>query len=115
MKLKPYSSGPVPPETDFEKDLERSLDIFFAQFRDLLNNGLIFADNFNCYVVTVTTPATPGNELAISHTLKRTPIGCFPIEKDKAAHIYKGPSGKNSTTYNIVSDVASVTTTLIIL
>lgn len=109
-----FRVGDAAPEDDFSKDLEKNLDSFLTLVRTILNGGLRFADNFDCHIETITTSATPGVETAITHGLKRTPTGCFALEKDKAAHIYKGASGKSETTYNVASDVASVTATLII-
>lgn len=113
MNLTPFQAPGNNPENQFDKDLEQTLDKIFSKIRDILNNGLNFSDNFECHVETITTDATPGNSTVITHNLKRTPVGCLVLEKDKAAHIYK--SASTTTTYTVKSDVASVTATLVIL
>lgn len=113
MKLDRFLPTAEPPGTPYEKDLDKYLEKIFAQLGSLLNQGLNFADNFDCYVTTVTTSATPGTPTDITHGLKRSPVGCLVLEKDKAAHIYK--TSKSSTLYSVASDIASVTATLIIL
>lgn len=106
--------GEEPPKTDFEKKLEINLDKFFQQVRGILNKGIRFSDNFDGYITTITTDPTPGVQTALSHGLKRVPTGCLVLESNKAAHIFLGASGKSADTYNVQSDVASVTATLFI-
>jgi len=112
MKISRFQSSNNPPENQYEKDLEYSLDKIFTAIGEILNGGLNFQDNFSCYKTTVITHATPGNTTVLTHGLKRTPVGCLVVEKDKAAHIYT--SAKSATTYTIKSDVSSVTITIII-
>lgn len=95
------------------KDLETNLDKYFTNLRRILNNGLDFTDNFNCTVVTLTTNATPGVVTVITHNLKRVPVGCLVLERNKAGHIFT--TAKNAAGYSIASDVASLTVTLVIL
>lgn len=114
-QLESLKFSDVPPKDAYEKDLEFALDKFSLRLREILNNGLNFSDNFNGYLTTITTSAAPGTETAIAHGLKRVPVGCIVIEKDKAAHIYLGASGKDATNYYVRSDVASVTATLLIV
>ncbi len=113
-QLEPFTVGDVPPESEHGKNLEQSLDRSFQRLREILNKGLNFTDNFECHVSTITTNATPGVETAITHGLKRVPVGAFALEKDKAAHIYTGATAKDATTYYVRSDVASVTATIIV-
>lgn len=115
MQIERVDIGKALPETDFDRNLEKSFIRLMEQLSEILNGGILLSDNFNGYMTTITTSATPGTETAITHNLKRTPTGYIVLEKDKAAHIYKGSSGKNATTYYVASDVASVTVTLIIL
>jgi hypothetical protein len=111
-RFKPSESAP---ETPFERDLERSLDIIFTLIGEILNGGILLEDNFNGFKTTITTSATPGTETAIAHGLKRTPIGYIVLKKDKAAHIYDGSTAFDSSNIYVRSDVASVTVTLFIL
>lgn len=114
MKLSRYLPSANPPQTPFEKDVDRSLDKQFTETAEILNNGIRFLDNFDGFIVTLTTDATPGVETAIAHGLKRVPTGCLVLEKNKAAHIFSGPTAKDSTTYYIQSDVAEVLATVMI-
>jgi hypothetical protein len=97
---------------EYHKSFETNLNKYLLLLRRIINNGLNFSENFNCLVTTITTNATPGVATAITHSLKRIPVGVLIAEKNKAAHIYT--SAKDATTYSIKSDVASVTVTLII-
>lgn len=115
MQLDRVTLGREKPNDDFEKNLERSFTKLVDQLVELFKNGITFADNFNGYLTTITTDATPGVETAITHTLKKIPTGCVVLEKDKAGHVFLGASGKSSTVYNVASDVASVTATLLII
>jgi hypothetical protein len=107
--------GKATPETDFDKNLEKAFLRNIEQLTEILNKGIRFEDNFSAYITTFTTSGTPGVETAITHGLKRIPSGFVVLEKDKAAHIYKGASGKSATTYYVASDVASVTVTVMIV
>ena len=104
----------APDEPGYQQGLERVIDDHMKKIREILNKGLLFADNFDAYIATVLTDATQGVETAITHGLKRTPTGFLVFEKDKAAHVYTGSTAKNATTYYIRSDIASVTVTLMI-
>lgn len=112
QRFKPSESAP---ETPFDQDLERALDVAFQRLSEILNKGILLDDNFNGFKTTITTSATPGTETAIAHGLKRTPIGYIVLKKNKAAHIYDGATAFDSTNIYVRSDVASVTTTLFIL
>lgn len=114
MKLDPFRTPSHEPQDPFSKDLDKGLDDFLGQVRDLLNGGIKFADNFSATIATFTTDATPGVETAIAHTLKRTPTGFLVLAKDKAAHLFDGASGKDASNYYVRSDVASVTATVLI-
>ena len=107
-------TGCAVPENDFDKNIEKSFTRLTDQLTRILNKGIQFGENFDAYIVTLTTNATPGVETAITHGLKKIPLGCLVLEKNKAAHIYLGASGKSATVYNVASDIASVTATLMI-
>lgn len=113
-QLEKLDIGRAVPENDFEKNLEKSYLRLLQRLTEILNKGLNFSDNFAAYTTTITTSATPGIETAISHGLKSIPTGCLVLERDRAAHIYLGASGKSTTVYNVASDIASVTATLMI-
>lgn len=113
-QLNPLNLGTAPPDTDYTKNLEKTLDEAFQRLREILNKGLLFADNFDAYIATITTDATPGLETAITHGLKRVPSGYLVMSRDKAAIIYDGASAWTATTLYIRSDVASVTAKVIV-
>lgn len=115
MKPLRYVPSSNPPSTPFEQDLDRTLDKMFAAYFQLLNSGMTLADNFNAFTTTFTTSATPGQETAIAHGLKKIPTGFLILSKNKSAHIFDGPSGKDSDNYFIQSNVASVRVTVVIL
>ena len=97
------------------KILEQNLDKFFSALRAIINNGLTFTDNFNCHIEIITTNATPGVETAVTHGLKRIPVGLIILERlNKGGDIYLGGSGKDATTYNLASDVASLNAKIMI-
>lgn len=113
-QLEKFTVGETPPKDEFDQTLEISLDKIFSAIRGILNNGIRFNENFDAAITTLTTNATPGVETAIAHGLKRIPLGCLVLEKTKAGHLYRGPSGKDSTNYYVASDVASLTVRVMI-
>ena len=113
MKLDRFQSPSTPPSNGFEKDLERALDKVFTRAFDILNVGILFADNFDAYITTITTDATPGNSTAIPHGLKRIPSGLIILERlNKGGDIYL--VSKDATTYTLASDVASLNAKIMI-
>lgn len=114
MKIPRYLPSSNTPADPYAKDLDRSLDKIFAILFEILNNGISFDDNFDAFKSEITTDATPGTETAIAHGLKRIPVGMLVLEKDKPAHIYKGPTDKDETNFYIASDVALVKATILI-
>lgn len=111
MQLETLDIGQEKPQNNFEQTLEKSYTKLIEKLTQILNGGLKFSDNFDCLIKTITTNATPGVTTAITHGLKRIPFGIV-MEKDKAAHVYL--ASKDANTYNVASDVASVTVTLLI-
>ena len=114
MQIERLKLGSATPENDWEKGVDKTLDRLFQIIYEFLNNGLKIEDNSSVSIVTLTTSGTPDTETAIAHTLKRTPIGYFVVSKDKAGIIYDGSTSWTSTNIYLRSDVASVTTKVII-
>ena len=113
MILPKFQASTNAPANPYEKDLEQSLDKIFAVLVEILNGGLKFTDNFNSYITTITTDATPGNSSAITHGLKRIPSGLIILERiNKAGDIYL--VSKDATTYTLASDVASLNAKIMI-
>lgn len=112
-KLDNFVFGQPAPQDPALIDLENNLDKYFVKLRILLNQGLDFADNFNCFVTTITTDPTPGNTTVITHSLKRVPVGFLVLEQDKSGNIFK--SSKTAATYTLKADVGSITATIVIL
>lgn len=108
MQIKPFKAGDAPPDNDWAKNIERSLDDFFIQLVTIINNGIREVDNFDMADKTVTTSGVPGTEVAVAHGLKRTPKGFRVYSQDRAGSLYDGVTANNSTNIYIRSDVASV-------
>ena len=114
MQISTFQAADSPPKTDYEKNLEVGLDRIFDEILTILNKGLLFSDNFDAYIGTLTTDATPGTETAIAHGLKRTPSGYLVISRDKNGVIYNGATAWDATNIYVRSNVASVTIKVII-
>lgn len=114
MKVQKFQSPQNAPATEYEKDLERSLDKFTTSVGELLNNGLKFDDNFDAYIGNITTDATPGNDTAIAHGLKRVPSGYLIIKRDKAGIIYDGAAAWTETNIYVRSNLATVAAKIIV-
>lgn len=114
MKPPKYRSGSNPPETPFEKDLENNIDKLFAVLAEVLDSGLTFDDNSSINRKSITTSGTPDTEAAVSHNLKRVPVGYFVVGRDKAGVIYNGTTAWTTTNIYLRSNVATVTATVII-
>ena len=114
MLLDKFKFGKAEPQTEFGKDLQRSILDFSESLLDLLNGGLRLDENFDLQLVSVTTSATPDTEGAVAHTLKRVPVGYIVYSKDKGAHIYDGTTPATTTNIYVRSDAATVTAKLIV-
>lgn len=114
MIIQRYARPNASPQNDYEKDLDKGLDKLTQQLFTMLNGGLSFSDNMNVQITSVTTHATPGTEVAVAHSLKRTPTAFIACGADKAGHIFKGSTAFSASNIYIRSDVASVTAYLII-
>jgi hypothetical protein len=108
MQFDRLNIGKAVAETEFEKNLEKSYQRLNDVLSQILTKGLLFSDNFNCYIGTLTTSAIAGTESGIAHGLKRTPSGYIITSRDKAAIIYDGSTGWDSTNIYVRSNVASV-------
>ena len=105
----------APPSEEWLKNLDKALDKWAQALVLLLKNGLRFEDNNDIDLVTFTTHATPGTEVAVAHTLKnRVPNGFLVYGKDKAGHLYDGTTAFSSANIYVRSDVASVTAKIMI-
>ena len=114
MELEKLHFSVTPPETEYTKDLDTALRRWSALVFTILNGGFRLEDNADLKLVSVTTSGTPDTEGAVAHGLLRVPNGYIPILKDKAAHIYDGATAWTATNIYVRSDVATVTTKLLI-
>ena len=117
MQLEQLRFGAAIPETVYEKSLEKALDKFSTKLLQILNAGILFADNFDAEIVTVTSDAIAGTEFSVAHTLKRVMVGRLILHQDKAGSLYHGPlTGTSWTTTAgyFKCDVASVTFKLLV-
>ena len=79
------------------------LQMLFAGRKTPQSNGPGFI------LITGTTHATPGTEVAIAHTSGRIPTGMIPYNQDKAGSLYEGDTANTATAFYVKSDIASVT------
>lgn len=113
MELQKLDFGTAKPDTAYTKNLETGLDDFATKLREILNGGLLFADNHDVQIKTITTNGVAGVEGAVSHVLKKIPTGYIVCSLDKAAIIYNGSTAWTTTNIYLKSNV--VTTTAVIM
>lgn len=77
------------------EELQRYAAILFRQITTVLNNGIVFGDNFNAKIVSVNFTAA-NSDVSFSHGLGRAPIGYISIGNSAAMQIYNG-SAANTT------------------
>jgi len=114
MQLDKVNTGRAPAETEFEKNLEKTFQKLTEQLSLILTKGLIFQDNFDCNIQTVTLSAVVGTELEITHNLRKIPTGYMVVSKDKTGDIYNGSSAWTATTLYLKSSVSSPTITVLV-
>lgn len=112
-QLDNFTVGETPPKDKYAKDLETTLDKIFGKIKQILNGGILFSDNFDAQLKTVTT-AGADTEVSVAHTLKRTPTGYLVYSRDKAAVIYDSTTAWTANNIYIKANVATVTAKLII-
>lgn len=74
-----------------QKEQMRFLSIFCDQVTTMLNNGLLFSDNFNQKTLSVTFSAV-NTDTAINHGLGRVPQGYIVIGRSANLVVYNGAS-----------------------
>jgi hypothetical protein len=68
------------------------------------------AGNLDAQTIDYVTPATPDEEFAVNHGLKRTPVGVDVISRDAAGVVYDSRRGSwTSAVLYLKCDTASVT------
>lgn len=108
MQIDRVDLGRAPAESDFEKNLEKSFQRLLDQLSQLFKNGILFSDNFDCYMGDLTTSAVIGTESEIAHDLGKVPTGYIITKRDKAAIIYNGDSAWTVSKIYVKADTASV-------
>lgn len=105
------------PETSAPEIFLKSLvDVLLKYTRKLgmaVNGGLKMGENIDCQIKEVVTAAA-NTEVAVSHTLKRTPTGFMVVNLDKAAIIYASGTAWTATNIYIKSNAATTTVKLLI-
>lgn len=92
------------------QDLMRFTTQSLTNFSQILAGNVGFSDNIFCQIVTGVTLTT--SQVAIEHTLGRTPIGYLVLQRDAAQVVYNGTSRWNKTTIylraggTVVCDIA---------
>ena len=102
------------PRDSQETDLYSLLQRFANDVCKILNRGIIFEDNIDCVLVTLTSSATPDVENTVAHTLGKVPKGYLVYGQDKAGSLYKGTTTWTNSNIYLKSNVASVTFNIII-
>ena len=97
MQFDRLNIGKAVAETEFEKNLEKSYQRLNDVLSQMLTKGLLFSDNFNAYIVDVTTPGVPDTEFTVAHTLKRIPTGYILLRTDVPTTIYDGVTAWTTT------------------
>lgn len=99
---------------EYDKDLAKCLEEVLNNLSKMFAVGISIADNLDKQLVSLSTSATPGTEVAVPHTLKRIPSGYFVLRQDRAGTIYDGSTAFSTTNIYLKSDVASVATIVLI-
>lgn len=94
------------------KEFQRMASILLGNMISVLNGGIVFADNFNSNVQSVTFDSA-NTEVRIEHNLGRVPTGYLPLNLSAASSIYNGASA-NTTQFVFLRASAPVTTTIML-
>ena len=94
-------------QNDFDKAVSKNFQRLMDQLCQILNNGLIFSDNLESTISSVTTGGA-GTELAIPHTLKRVPSGYLVLSRDQAGIVYDGSTAWTTSNIYIKANVATL-------
>jgi hypothetical protein len=103
------------PESVFEKSLDTELLSAWQELSELINGGLKFEDNHNCYKIRVNDTGAADTEFKVAHTLKRTPDGFIEILNSKAGITYKGPTAWDENFIYLKCSQANSDITIIII
>lgn len=79
-----------------EEEVKRWVAIALDQVGQILNNGLLFSDNFNAKILTVTFPVA-NVEVASLHGLGRVPSGYIQVGQTAATIVYDGSSANTAS------------------
>jgi len=102
------------PKTQVDRDVYNEIQDIVRDIASILNNGLLFEDNFDGLYVDYTSNATPDTEDTVSHGLGRVPTGFLVVNLDKAGIVYDGGTAWTSTNIYLKCNVASVATKIFI-
>lgn len=94
------------------EELPRFLAMFTLSVKNILNNGALFADNFNCKIQSVTFSAA-NTEVNVTHNLGRKPSGYLVLTRSANAVIYDGTT-ENSDSSLFLRASAAVTCSIMI-
>jgi hypothetical protein len=78
-----------------DADKWRFISTFFAELKQLINNGLQFADNFNGKTLTLTFSAS-ATDTALTHGLGRVPTGYIILKRSASMTVYDGSAAWTS-------------------
>lgn len=103
------------PETTFDKSLDTELLSAWQELSELINGGLKFDDNVNCYKIRVADTGAADTKFKVAHTLKRTPIGFIEILNNKSGITYKSSTAWDENFIYLKCSVANSDITIIII
>jgi hypothetical protein len=90
------------------KEQIRFITQFFENVKQLINNGLSFADNFNTKILTLTFSAT-NTDTALVHGLGRAPVGYLILRRSANMVVYGATANTSSIIYLKSSAAGTVT------
>lgn len=93
---------------DFDKEFLKSANEAFLLLQSILDRGISHADNMDEREISFTSSGTPNAENTVAHTLGKIPSGFIVVNRDKAAHLYKGSTVWTTTSIYLKSDIATV-------
>jgi hypothetical protein len=102
------------PENPFEKALEQELYSFSSELAQILNKGLLFADNFNAETKTITDSGVADSQNTVAHTLKRVPAGFVVLKINKGGVVYDSGTAWTDTAIYLKCSAANAAITLLV-
>lgn len=97
-----------------DEDLIRYLNDQLESLNSIFRNGVSFADNIDCEIISFISDPSIGVETAVSHSLKRVPTGFIVISCDQEAIVYDGTTANTISSIYIRASQSSVNLKIIV-